>query len=73
MKCPTCNQELPEDSEYVSMFDCCVSFMLREIVTRVVSDKVGIDIKAGRSILIDLLKDERDAPENIRVWFEKNI
>ena len=73
MKCPTCNQELPEDSEYVSMLDCCVSFMLREIVTRVVSDKVGIDIKAGRSILIDLLKDEREAPENIRVWFEKNI
>jgi len=73
MKCPTCNQELPEDYEYLSMIDYYVSLAVREIVARVVSDEVGIDIMEGRNILIELLKDERDAPENIRCWFEKNI
>jgi len=73
MKCPTCNQNLPEDNECLSMIDYYVSLAVREIVARVVSDEVGIDIMEGRKILVDLLKDERDAPENIRVWFEKNI
>ena len=62
-----------EDEEYVSMIDYAVSFMVRELVCKMVSDKVGIDVMEGRKILIELLKDERDAPENIKIWFERNI
>jgi len=75
MKCPTCNQEIKKDneSEYVSMIDFAVGYVVREVVAKVVSDKVGIDVMEGRQILIDLMKEENEAPENIRIWFEKNI
>ena len=55
------------------MVDFAVGITVREIVAKIVSDKVGIDVMEGRQILLDLLKDERDTPENIRVWFERNI
>jgi len=75
MKCPTCNQEIKKDneSEYVSMIDFAVGCVVREVIAKVVSDKVGIDVMEGRQIFIDLLKEENEAPENIRIWFEKNI
>ena len=75
MRCPTYNQEIKKEneSEYVSMVDFAVGITVREIVAKIVSDKVGIDVMEGRQILLDLLKDERDIPENIRIWFERNI
>jgi len=75
MKCPICNQEIKKDneSEYVSMIDFAVGYVVREVVAKVVSDKAGIDVMEGRQILIDLMKEENEAPENIRIWFEKNI
>ena len=62
-----------EETEYISMVDYAVAIAVRELVVKMVSDKVGIDVMEGRQILIDLLKDERDTPENIRCWFERNI
>jgi len=58
-----------EEDEYISMIDYAVALAVRELVAKVVSDEVGIDIMEGRKILIDLLKDERDTPENIRIWW----
>ena len=57
--------------EQISMIDYAVSLAVREIVVKMVSEEVGIDVMAGREILMELLRDEKEAPENIRIWFEK--
>jgi len=58
-------------TEYISMIDAMVVFTIREIVAKMVSDEVGIDVMEGRKILIDLLKEEREIPNNIKCWFER--
>jgi len=73
IKCPTCEQPLPEDSEYVSMIDWMTSICVREVICEYLDNKLGIGVMNVRNLLIEHLKDERDAPENIRIWFEMNI
>ena len=73
MKCPACQQDLPDDSEYVNMIDYFVSIAVREIVCRAIDAELGIGVMNVRDLLIEHLKEEREAPENIRIWFEKNI
>jgi len=67
-------EKLTEDEpEYISMIDFAVCSCIREIVCRVVSDKVGIPYPDGRKFMMELLKDEREKDENIRVWMSKNL
>jgi len=73
IKCPTCEQDMPEDSEYVSMIDYFVSVAVRDMVCRYMDKKLGIGVMNVHDLLLEHLKDERDTPENIKVWFEKNI
>ena len=62
-----------EPVEYVNMIDYFVAVAIREVICEMVSDELGIDVMACRNELMQLLKDEREAPENIRVWFENNM
>lgn len=62
-----------DEQEPVSMIDYAVGLAVREVVAEMVSKEVGIDIMEGRKILMELVKDEMEATENIRVWFENNI
>ena len=62
-----------EPVECVSMIDHIVAVAIREVICEMVSDELGIDVMACRNELIQLLKDEREAPENIRIWFENNM
>jgi len=62
---------MKEDDEYISMIDYAVSWCVREVVCRCVSDEVGIPHLEGRKILMDLLREEKEAPDNIRCWFER--
>jgi len=64
---------MEEETEQVSMIEYAVGLAVREVVVEMVSKEVGIDIMEGRKILMELVKDEMEAPENIRVWFENNI
>jgi len=73
IKCPTCEQEMPEDNEFVSMVDYFVAIAIREMFCMMIDKELGIGTTKVRHMLMEHIKDERDAPENIRIWFERNI
>jgi len=60
-----------DEDEYMSMVDFAVSCAVREIIFKIISDKVDMPYPDCRKILIELLKEEKEAPENIRCWFER--
>ena len=68
MECPACGTD---SEEYTSMIDYMVASMVRETVCLYLDKKLGIGVMNVRNLLIEHLKDERDAPENIRIWFER--
>ena len=68
-ECPACGTE-PE--EYQSMIDYFVSIVIREVICQHLNKKLGIGVMNVRNLMMEHLKDEREAPENIRIWF-KNI
>lgn len=70
MECPACGTD---SEEHTSMIDYFVATMVREIVCQHLDKKLGIGVMNVRNLLIEHLKDERDAPENIRRWFENMI
>ena len=68
MECPACGTD---SDEYVSMIDYFVSIVIREAVCQHLDKKLGIGVMNVRNLMMEHIKDEREAPENIRCWFER--
>jgi len=66
-ECPACGTD---SEEYQSMIDWMVSVVVRETICLYLDEKLGIGVMNVRNLMMEHLKDERDAPENIRIWFE---
>lgn len=62
-----------EDEEFTSMIDYAVALIVREVIGEYIAKKTGYPLNECRHELMKLVKDQHDAPENIRIWFEKNI
>ena len=69
-KCPSCGTD---SDEYQSMIGYFISLCIREVICEMVDKKLNLGVSNVRRELIQFLKDEQDAPENIRMWFERMI